>query len=133
MPEVHAVNDPEAGDTKEECVNVQSQAVLTSAPFYWKEGEDVTACRASPVAGTWQGIGCNEKGAVINISLPGLNLGPAALPASFAQLSHLQEIDPQGNSLTGKSSPSAQLCHYCLNIGLPFQFVTAGDTRRLIV
>jgi hypothetical protein len=54
------------------------------------------------VAGTWQGIGCDEKGLVANISLPGLNLGPVALPASFANLSQLQDIDLQANNLNGR-------------------------------
>ncbi len=86
---------------------MQSQAKLSGAPFYWKEAEDVTACGNRALAGTWQGIGCDEKGAVANISLPGLNLGPVALTASFTQLSQLQDIDLQGNNLNGKYS------HYC--------------------
>ncbi len=49
----------------------------------------------------WRGIGCNQQGAVVNISLPGLNLGPAGLPANFATLTQLQEINLQGNGLTG--------------------------------
>jgi hypothetical protein len=96
-------------DMQGQSMRAQAQDQLGGAAFKWVESANVSACRAPGVGSTWLGIGCNEEGAVTDISLPGLNLGPAPLPASFAQLSQLREIDLQGNSLTGKYCMSAFL------------------------
>jgi hypothetical protein len=82
-------------------VSVQSQARLEGAPYFWNGTGLLTPCGGPGVGTAWRGIGCNQQGAVINISLPGLNLGPASLPARFAKLTQLQEINLQGNGLTG--------------------------------
>jgi hypothetical protein len=103
---------------------VQSQTKLSGAPYFWKEADDLTACEASAAAGAWQGIGCN---AVTNMSLPGLNLGPVALPASFANLTQLQEINLENNSFNGTiPNTSNQLsCKYDL-LGLHLALCTRG-------
>ena len=52
------------------------------------------------ICSTWTGVRCDERGAVKNITLPGLSLH-GSIPSALGQVTSLQAIDLSNNAIGG--------------------------------